>query len=41
MLGIPALDWAAAEELDVWGVDVEGKLVEAERQLRQKIQSWD
>lgn len=41
MLGIPALDWAAAEELDVWGVDVEGKLVEAEQQLRQKIQSWD
>lgn len=41
MLGIPEMDWAAAEELDVWGVDVEGKLTEAEQQLRKKIQSWD
>lgn len=41
MLGIPDMDWAAAEELDVWGVDVEGKLIEAEQQLRKKIQSWE
>lgn len=40
MLGVPQLDFAAAENLDVWGVDVEGTLVQAEEALRQQIQGW-
>lgn len=40
MLGIPEMDWAGAEDLDVWGVDVEGQLKKAEEQIRTKIQSW-
>jgi len=40
MLGFTDMDYAAAECLDVWGVDVEEKLREAEGVLREKIKSW-
>ena len=40
MLGIPQLDWAAAESLDVWGVDVEAQLRQAEEDIRNTIKSW-
>ena len=40
MLGFTDIDYVAAECLDVWGVDVEEKLREAEEILRSKIKSW-
>lgn len=40
MLGFTRLDYTAAECLDVWGVDVENTLREAEADLRAKIKSW-
>jgi len=40
MLGFTDMDYTAAECLDVWGVDVEEKLREAEGVLREKIKSW-
>ena len=40
MLGMTEIDYAAAECLDVWGVDVEGTLQAAEKSLREKIQNW-
>lgn len=40
MLGFTDIDYVAAECLDVWGVDVEEKLREAEQVLRGKIKSW-
>ena len=40
MLGFTDIDYVAAECLDVWGVDVEEKLREAEEVLRGKIKSW-
>ena len=40
MLGFTNMDYVAAECLDVWGIDVEEKLQEAEALLREKIKSW-
>ena len=40
MMSVPAFEFAAAENLDVWGVDVEAILNEAEAKLRQQIKSW-
>lgn len=40
MLGFTQMDWAAAECLDVWGEDVEGRLCQAEDELRAKIKAW-
>ena len=40
MLGFTDLDYVAAECMDVWGVDVEEKLREAEAVLREKIKNW-
>ncbi|MDO4516838.1 MAG: NAD(P)H-dependent oxidoreductase [Bacillota bacterium] len=40
MLGFTQMDWAAAECLDVWGEDVEGRLRQAEAELRDKIKAW-
>ena len=40
MLGFTDVDYVAAECLDVWGVNVEEKLQEAEEALRGKIMSW-
>lgn len=40
MLGFTDMDYVAAECLDVWGIDVEEKLREAEEELRGKIKSW-
>ena len=40
MLGVPQMDFAAAENLDVWGADVEGILTQAEQALRQQIRGW-
>lgn len=40
MLGFTQMDWAAAECLDVWGEDVEGRLCQAENELRAKIKAW-
>ena len=40
MLGFTDIDYVAAECLDVWGVNVEEKLQEAEEALRGKIMSW-
>lgn len=40
MLGFTDIDWIGADCLDVWGVDVEAKLQEAENALRENIQAW-
>ena len=40
MLGFTDIDYVAAECLDVWGVNVEEKIREAEEVLRSKIKSW-
>ena len=40
MLQIPDIDWAGAECLDVWGEDVEARLLQAEDEIRQKISGW-
>ena len=40
MLGFTQMDWVAAESLDVWGVDVEEQLRQAEVSLRAKIKAW-
>ena len=40
MLGFTQMDWVAAETLDVWGVDVEEQLRQAEASLRAKIKAW-
>ena len=40
MLGFTDIDYVAAECLDVWGVDVEEKLREAEVVLCEKIKNW-
>lgn len=40
MLQIPDIDWAGAECLDVWGEDVEARLLHAEDEIRQKISGW-
>ncbi len=40
MLGLTQLDWAAAENLDVVGVDVEAQLRQAEAAIRAKIRAW-
>ncbi len=40
MLGFTDMDYVAAECLDVWGVDVEEKLREAEAVLCEKIKNW-
>ena len=40
MLGFTKMDWVGAENLDVWGMDVEGQLRQAEHELREKIQAW-
>lgn len=40
MLEIPAIQWAGAECLDVWGEDVEARLVRAEEELARMIQDW-
>ena len=40
MLQIPVIDWAGAECLDVWGEDVEARLLRAEEDIRQKISGW-
>lgn len=39
MLGVPKFVFAGAENLDVWGVDVEDILKKAEAQLREKIRT--
>lgn len=40
MLQIPEIDWVGAECLDVWGEDVETRLLQAEEEIRQKISGW-
>ena len=40
MLGFQEVDWAAAECLDVWGIDVEETLMQAEDALCAKIRKW-
>lgn len=40
LFGLTNMDWAAAEGIDIWGVDVEAKLREAEEALRAKIKTW-
>ncbi len=40
MLGFTDIDWIGADCLDVWGVDVEAKLKEAEDALKEKIAAW-
>ncbi len=40
MLQIPEIDWVGAECLDVWGEDVEARLIQAEAALRKKIDGW-
>ncbi len=41
MLQIPEIDWVGAECLDVWGEDVEARLVRAENELRETIRGWN
>ena len=41
MLQIPEIQWAGAECLDVWGEDVEGRLIRAEDTIRELIGNWN
>ena len=40
MLQIPDIDWAGAECLDVWGEDVEARLIRTEEEIKAKINGW-
>lgn len=41
MLQIPEIDWAGAECLDVWGEDVEARLLQAEKEIKEIISGWE
>lgn len=40
LFGLTQMDWAGADGIDIWGVDVEAKLCAAEEEIRAKIKTW-